>query len=77
VPVSLLDVISRLEKLLGKEAKLEFREVNPADIRETRAEVGKAKGKLGWTAQVDLDEGLARTVAWYEANRDWVRELEL
>jgi dTDP-glucose 4,6-dehydratase len=26
---------------------------------------------LGWSAQVDFDEGIERTVAWYRDNRDW------
>ncbi len=26
---------------------------------------------LGWSPQADLQEGVARTVAWYEENRDW------
>jgi nucleoside-diphosphate-sugar epimerase len=27
--------------------------------------VGKARELLGFEAQVELDEGLARTIAWY------------
>ncbi|SCL52210.1 dTDP-glucose 4,6-dehydratase [Micromonospora chersina] len=27
--------------------------------------------ELGWTPTVDLDHGLAATVAWYRDNRDW------
>ncbi|MCP4007484.1 MAG: dTDP-glucose 4,6-dehydratase [bacterium] len=26
---------------------------------------------LGWSPQADLQEGVARTVAWYDENRDW------
>jgi dTDP-glucose 4,6-dehydratase len=26
---------------------------------------------LGWQPRVGLDQGLADTVAWYSANRDW------
>jgi nucleoside-diphosphate-sugar epimerase len=76
-PVSLLDVISRLEKLLNKKAELNFVAVNPADIKEARAEVGKAERLLDWKPQVSLDEGLAACVDWYLENRDWVKDVQL
>jgi nucleoside-diphosphate-sugar epimerase len=31
--------------------------------------VSRAKERFGFTAQVSFDEGLAKTVAWFEANR--------
>ncbi len=31
-------------------------------------------GSLGWSPEVGLPEGLARTVRWYEAHRGWVEE---
>jgi dTDP-glucose 4,6-dehydratase len=27
---------------------------------------------LGWAPEVELADGLARTVQWYTENRDWV-----
>jgi dTDP-glucose 4,6-dehydratase len=30
--------------------------------------------ELGWAPKVDLDEGLARTVAWYAENKVWCRQ---
>ena len=30
---------------------------------------------LGWEPAVPFDEGLARTVAWYEGHRDWVARM--
>jgi dTDP-glucose 4,6-dehydratase len=31
--------------------------------------------ELGWRPAVPFDEGLARTVEWYRAHPDWVREM--
>lgn len=35
----------------------------------------KIEGDIGWRSQVDFDEGLERTVAWYLANEWWWRPL--
>jgi dTDP-glucose 4,6-dehydratase len=32
---------------------------------------GARLGGLGWQPQMSFDEGIARTVEWYAANRDW------
>jgi len=31
--------------------------------------VDKARNLLGWEPRVDLDDGLARTIAWYRARQ--------
>ena len=38
-------------------------------------DTSKAKDAMGWTAQVSFEEGLQRTIAWFEANRNDVREV--
>jgi dTDP-glucose 4,6-dehydratase len=30
---------------------------------------------LGWVPEIPFDEGLARTVAWYDGHRDWVARM--
>jgi nucleoside-diphosphate-sugar epimerase len=37
-------------------------------------DVTRLRTAIDWTPEVDLDEGLKRTVAWFEANADSVRE---
>ena len=76
-PVSLNEVISRLEDLLGQKAKTEHKPFHKADLKETWAEIGKANRLLGWRPEVSLEEGLQLTVDWYLENREWVRELKL
>ncbi|RUM88582.1 MAG: nucleotide sugar epimerase [Thermodesulfatator sp.] len=76
-PVSINTLISKIETLLGRKARVEYREFHRADLRVTWAEIEKAKRLLGWTPQVSLDEGLRRTVEWHLENRSWLRELRL
>lgn len=76
-PVSLNEVIRRLEDLLGKRAKVERKPFHKADLKETWAEIEKANRLLGWRPEVSLEEGLRLTVDWYLENREWVSKLKL
>lgn len=76
-PVSLNDIIGRLENLLGKKAKVEHKTFHKADVKVTSADISKAKELIGWTPKVELDEGLAASVDWFQNNQPWSGELEL
>jgi len=76
-PVSLRELIARMEDLLGRKARIVQGERHPADVPATWADISKAKRLLGWAPRTPLEEGLRRTVAWYLANRDWAKEIEL
>lgn len=50
---------------------LEFVRDRPAHDRRYSLDVRAASARLSWTPQVDLEEGLADTVAWYREHRRW------
>jgi nucleoside-diphosphate-sugar epimerase len=74
-PVSLNTIISKLEELLGKKAKIDHKPFHESDMMETRADVSKAKNLLGWEPQISLEEGLKKSVQWYINNRNWLKEI--
>jgi len=76
-PVTLTAVIEKLQALLDHKAVIDGRPFHVADIKYTWASIDKAERLLGWRPEVDLDEGLRRTVAWYRENREFVRSLKL
>jgi len=76
-PVSLNTIISKLEDLIGKKAKMDHKPFHVADLMETWADISKAKSLLEWKPQVCLEEGLERSVKWYIENRSWLKEVEL
>jgi dTDP-glucose 4,6-dehydratase len=41
-----------------------------SELARLLCDAGKAHALLGWRHQVDLDEGLRRTVEWIDASRD-------
>ncbi|MBX2845314.1 MAG: SDR family NAD(P)-dependent oxidoreductase [Saprospiraceae bacterium] len=76
-PISINYTIEFAEKYLGKKAIIENKPFHKADIMETWANISKAKELLGWEPQVSLDEGLTKSLEWYEANRDWLKDVRL
>ena len=76
-PEQLNYLISRMEEYLGKRAVIDRRPFERADMTETRADITRAWEILGWKPKISLDEGLKKTVLWYIANRDWLRDLRL
>jgi len=75
--VALNAVIEQIAALTGKQPAIEYRPFHPADVPTTWADVSKAGRLLGWRPTVSIEEGLRRAVAWYRANRDMARALEL
>lgn len=76
-PTTLLLMIEKLEKLLGKKAKLEFKPFHIADVKSTYADISKAKSLLDWKPTISLDEGLEQCVKWYRDNQPWAGSIEL
>jgi nucleoside-diphosphate-sugar epimerase len=76
-PVSLNIIISKLEELLGKKAKIDHKPFHVTDLMETWADISKAKRLLNWEPQVSLDEGLEKSVQWYMDNRHWLKEVQV
>jgi UDP-glucose 4-epimerase len=64
--VSLLDIIARLEKLLGRALPRRHTPGRAGDVPHTLADIGKAKRLMDYTPLVDFDEGLRRTVDFFK-----------
>ena len=65
-PQRVIDLVTRILTLMGRP------DLTPAILDEAHREIAeqyldatRARKQLGWTPRVALDEGLARTVAWY------------
>ena len=67
--VSLLVIIVRLEKMLGRTLSRDHVAPRAGDVPHTLADVSKAKRVLGYAPLVDFDEGFRRTVDYFAAGR--------
>lgn len=65
--VSLLDLLGALAREMGVTAEPEFGDARTGDVRDSLADIGKARRLLGYEPVVPFAEGLRRTVAWYQA----------
>lgn len=66
---TLNEVKNLIEKFTGKELKLEKREPRLGDVKHTHADIAKAKKELGYQPKVNFEEGLKRTIEWYESRK--------
>jgi len=67
--VTIYDLAQRIKRLTGAPGELVFEPHRSPDVELRIPNVDKAREVLGFEAKVDLDEGLARTIAWYRARR--------
>jgi UDP-glucuronate 4-epimerase len=66
----ILDVIKLFEKAFGKEARVELKPGEPADMQETSADISEAMRDFGWQPKVTVEEGVPKFVQWFkEYNR--------
>jgi UDP-glucose 4-epimerase len=63
--VTIHDLALRIKRLTGCPGELVFQPLHYTDVELRIPNVEKARRLLGFEAKVDLDEGLARTIAWY------------
>ncbi len=64
--VTVLDLVQAILNLMGSDLTPEIRNEAANEIRHQFLSAAKARRVLGWTPLFTLEEGLARTIAWYQ-----------
>jgi UDP-glucuronate 4-epimerase len=64
-PIELMDFIGIIEEQLGREAKKNLMPLQPGDVLETSADIGKSKDMLGFSPKTPIREGIKKFLAWY------------
>jgi UDP-N-acetylglucosamine/UDP-N-acetyl-alpha-D-glucosaminouronate 4-epimerase len=65
---SLLDLIATLKQVIGESAarvEIEFQAPRPGDLRESSADISRARALLGYEPRLQLAEGLAGVVEFF------------
>jgi UDP-glucose 4-epimerase len=68
VGTSVLDLLASLERSAGVTAERTFEPLREGELRASVLDSARIRDELGWKPAVDLDDGLARTFAWYRAS---------
>jgi CDP-glucose 4,6-dehydratase len=70
-PVQILDLVDRIIRLSGKEGSITpqvmLQQKIAGEIDAQYLSSKKAETRLGWKAEVSLDDGLQRTIDWYRS----------
>jgi len=65
---SVLDLVRAFEELLGRELPVAHTPPRPGDVRDTQADVTRAREALGLVPTVGFRDGLRRTLAAFQAS---------
>jgi dTDP-glucose 4,6-dehydratase len=75
--VTIQEIVSQVCKITGKELPIvqEASRMRPekSEVMRLLSDYSKAQAALGWSPEVDLEEGLRRTVEWIGENLDVYR----
>lgn len=63
---TVLELAAVLNKIIGKNIKPEFLPVRAGDVFRTSADISKIQKKIGYKALVGFEEGLRKTVAYFQ-----------
>jgi UDP-glucose 4-epimerase len=62
--ISLNELLRVLNKLVGSDIQPIYKEARAGDVRDSQADISKAKALLGYTPRVSFEEGLRQTLEW-------------
>ena len=67
--ISLLQLFNTVKREVTSTLEPEFRDPRAGDVRDSQADITKARQLLSYEPIVSFEEGLARTIAWYRADK--------
>ena len=62
---TMLELAEKVLQIVGGHSKLVFQALPADDPKQRKPDIGLARSKLGWEPQVQLDEGLTKTVDYF------------
>lgn len=66
--ISINRIIARINEHLGKNVQPIYEPMRPGDVRDSLADISRARKVIGFEPQVCFDDGLRRAIDWYREN---------
>jgi dTDP-glucose 4,6-dehydratase len=63
--MTLLELAKRITRLAGSASPIAFQPLPVDDPKIRQPDISRARRLLGWEPNVDVDEGLRRTIEWF------------
>jgi UDP-N-acetylglucosamine/UDP-N-acetylgalactosamine 4-epimerase len=67
--ISLNELVQKLKQIIGSSSEIVHREPRQGDIRQSLADISKAKAALSFEPVMQASEGLEKTVAWFKSQK--------
>jgi UDP-glucuronate decarboxylase len=64
--VSIRELAQTIIDLTGSKSSLDYKPLPNDDPRRRRPDISRAQKELGWTPKIPLQEGLSKTIAYFE-----------
>lgn len=79
ISISVLDIAKKIIQIFGLEDKyLTYMDERFGQVQNHISSTAKAEKQLGFRAQMAFEQGLLRTVQWYESNRAiWEKQMSM
>lgn len=68
VEMTVLALAKKIKEITKSASSIVFKDLPVNDPKQRRPDITKAKNELAWRPEVDLDEGLKRTIEWFKKN---------
>jgi len=70
--ISIKDLVDKIVHHTGFNGKVVWDHTKPDGQPRRMLDTARAYEKFGFRAKMDFDEGIRRTVEWYQANKKWI-----
>src|SRR5229473_5469070 len=68
--ISLNELLRTMNRAVGTDLEALYREPRAGDVRDSQADITKARALLGYSPSVGLEEGLKKTLEWCRAEKN-------
>ena len=68
--ISINKLLEEICSVIGKDSKAEYRDPREGDIKDSLADITRARERLGFDPKYDIKRGLEETINWFRENSD-------
>jgi len=65
---TVLELYEFIKNYFGSDLEPKFEPPRPGDVRHTLADISRARAVLGYTPEIDFEQGLLLTIKWFQDN---------